>query len=95
MSTGVVGSSVSFAGPVTFTAVDGLGTLTVTASGAVDITTGNFSTSGPITASTELLAGTTGHLTFVGNENLASGAFTETITGQLCVGGSGRNLMVP
>jgi hypothetical protein len=91
--TGVSGTVVSFTGPIVFTALGNLGTFTVTALGTVDVSTGNFQSAGPVTASTGLLSGTTGHLVFVGNENLTTGAFTETITGQLCLGGTSRSIM--
>ena len=81
---GQVGSTVTFSGPITFTARFGLGTLTVSASGSVDVTTGVFAAAGPITAATGALRGTSGALTFRGTENLSTGSFTETVTGQLC-----------
>ena len=93
--TAMSGTSVSFSGPIVFTAVGNLGTFTVSAAGTVDTSTGHFEANGPITAPTGLLVGTTGQLVLVGNENLTSGAFTETVTGQLCVGGAGSNVMAP
>ena len=81
--TGQVGTVVSFAGTVTFTT--NKATLTVSVTGTLDIATGAFSSSGPVTASTGKLAGATGNLTLNGVENLSTGAFTETIDGQICV----------
>jgi hypothetical protein len=64
------------------------GTLTVSLAGTFNVATGVFNASGPITASTGKLAGSTGTLTLSGVENLATGAFTETITGTLCGAGA-------
>lgn len=85
-ATGISGTLVSFAGPIVFTSVGNLGTFTVSAAGSVDTSSGHFEVNGPITAPTGLFVGVTGQLTVVGNENLTSGAFTETVTGQVCVG---------
>jgi hypothetical protein len=93
--TGMTGTTVSFAGPIIFTAVGNLGTFTVAASGTVDTSTGHFEAGGQITAPTGLLVGTTGDLMLVGNENLMTLAFTETVTGQLCVRATGHNILVP
>jgi hypothetical protein len=93
--TGVDGDSLSFVGPIVFTAIGNLGAFTVSATGTVDASTGDFEANGPITAPTGLLAGTTGQLTLMGTESLTSGAFTETVTGQLCAGGAGSNIMAP
>jgi hypothetical protein len=60
------------------------GTLTVNLTGTLDVSTGAFNATGPITGGTGKLAGATGTLSFSGVENLATGAFTETITGTLC-----------
>jgi hypothetical protein len=84
--TGISGTLVSFAGPIVFTSVGNLGTFTVSAAGSVDTSSGHFEVNGPITAPTGLFVGVTGQLTVVGNENLTSGAFTETVTGQVCIG---------
>jgi hypothetical protein len=60
-------------------------TLTVGVSGAFDVSTGAFSASGPVTDTTGKLEGATGSLTLSGVQNLATGAFTETVTGSICV----------
>jgi len=65
------------------------GTLTATVSGTFNVLTGEFTASGPVSAGTGNLAGTTGILTFQGVEDLATGVFTETITGTLCKAGDG------
>jgi hypothetical protein len=86
--TGVTDSTVSFSGSVTFTAVAGLGTFVVGANGTVDTVTGAFESTGPITQAAGALAGLTGNLTFTGKENLATGAFTERVTGAVCASNS-------
>ena len=63
------------------------GTLSANVTGTFDVTSGAFNASGPVSAGTGNLAGTTGSLTFAGVENLATGVFTETITGTLCQAG--------
>ena len=60
-------------------------TLTVGVSGTFNVLTGAFSASGPVTDATGKLEGATGSLTLSGVENLATGAFTETVTGSICV----------
>jgi len=72
-------------GTVVFTTKNG--TLTANVAGTFDVTSGAFNASGPVSAGTGNLAGTTGSLTFAGVENLATGVFTETITGTLCQAG--------
>jgi hypothetical protein len=70
------------AGTVVFTTKHG--TLTLTAAGTFDVSTGAFMTSGPVSAGTGNLVGATGTLTLAGVQNLATGAFTETVTGTIC-----------
>ncbi|MBI1790166.1 MAG: hypothetical protein HYR60_21750 [Acidobacteria bacterium] len=74
---------VTFAGTVTFTTHNG--TLTVAITGALNVLTGDFSASGAVIGATGKLAGASGTLTFVGNENLLTGVFTEDIDGQILV----------
>ena len=81
--TGISGTVVSFVGTVVFTTNNG--TLTVTITGSIDVATGEFSATGDVTGATGKLAGATGTLTFVGVENLTTGAFTEDISGEICV----------
>jgi hypothetical protein len=71
------------AGTVTFTT--NKGTLTVAVAGTMDVSTGAFEASGDVTDATGKLTGATGSLSFVGVEDLATGAFTETVTGSICV----------
>jgi hypothetical protein len=73
------------AGNVVFTTKHG--TLTLNAAGTFNVATGAFKTSGAISGATGKLAGATGTLTLEGVQNLATGAFTETITGTICRGG--------
>jgi len=63
------------------------GTLTANVSGTFNVATGEFVASGPVSGGSGNLADTTGTLTFAGVENLATGVFTETITGTLCRAG--------
>jgi hypothetical protein len=82
--TGVVGTTASFIGPIVFTTIPG--TLTAQVAGTLNVATGAFSATSSSVTGTGLLARTSGTLTFNGNENLATGSFTETITGRLCGG---------
>jgi hypothetical protein len=75
----------TIAGTVVFTAKHG--TLTANVTGTFDVTSGAFNASGPVSAGTGNLAGTTGIFTFAGLEDLVTGVFTETITGTLCEAG--------
>jgi hypothetical protein len=69
-------------GTVTFTTRHGV--LVAAVRGTFDVTSGAFTASGPVSGGTGMLAGVTGILTLAGVENLATGAFTETITGTIC-----------
>jgi hypothetical protein len=69
-------------GTVTFTV--NKGTLTVSLAGSLDVVSGAFSTTGPVTGSTGKLAGASGALSFNGVEDFTTGAFTETVTGNIC-----------
>ena len=80
--TGAPTPDLPFAGAVTFTTKKG--TLTVGVTGVLDTTTGDFMTSQPVTAGTGRFAEATGHLMVTGNQD-ATGAFTETIDGRLCL----------
>jgi hypothetical protein len=81
--TGVSGTVASFTETVTFT--NQHGTLTVSVTGAIDVITGQFNASGPVTASTGKLSGATGQLSLSGVAHFATGIFTEDITGVICV----------
>jgi hypothetical protein len=75
--------ALDIAGTVKFTTKQA--TLTVYGAGKIDGSTGEFYASGPVIAATGKLEGATGTLTFQGVENLSTGSFVETITGQICV----------
>jgi len=77
----------TIAGTLVFTTKHG--TLDATLSGTLNVATGEFNASGPVSGGTGQLAGTTGNLTFHGFEDLSNGAFTETINGTLCQAGAG------
>lgn len=73
----------SIAGTVVFTT--NKGTLTVSLEGTFDLSTGEFSASGPVTGATGKLSGATGSLLFEGVEDLSDGSFVEDVTGEICV----------
>ncbi len=73
----------TIAGTVVFTTRKG--TATATVAGTFDVGTGDFLSSGPVTASTGRLAGMTGTLVLDGNEDLATMKFTEEVSGLVCV----------
>lgn len=80
--TGVSGTVASFAGTVTFTTKHG--TLTAAVDGTFNVATGEFSAIGPVSASTDKLAGATGSLELHGIQD-ATGSFVEDVTGEICV----------
>src|SRR5215207_4239442 len=65
--TGVSGSVATFVGTVEF--ATSKATLTVAVTGTLNLSSGAFSASGPVSAATGRLAGATGNLTFNGVEN--------------------------
>jgi hypothetical protein len=81
--TGQSGSTVSFVGPIVFTASPG--TLTAQVAGTLDLETGVFRSTSTSITGTGLLAPVSGRLTFRGTENLTDLTFTEAIRGRLCV----------
>jgi hypothetical protein len=81
--TGISGTVASFAGPITFTT--NRATLTATLVGTLDLASGAFSAASSGILGTGKLAGATGSLSFSGVENLATGAFTEVVSGSICV----------
>ena len=81
--TGVSGTVASFVETVTFT--NQHGTLTAVVTGAIDVITGQFNASGPVTAATGKLSGATGALSLSGVAHFATAIFTEDITGVVCV----------
>jgi hypothetical protein len=81
--TGFSGTVASFAGTITFTTNRAM--LTAHVAGTLDVATGAFSATTSGMSGSGKLAGATGSLVFNGVENLAAGAFTETIGGSICV----------
>ena len=83
--TGGTATGFTFAGPLTVTT--NRGTVTLDLTGTLDVTTGQFSASGPIVAATGKLSGATGSLTLSGVQDLTdpAGSFTETVSGSICV----------
>ena len=79
---GIDGTVASFTGPIIFTGLGG--TLTAQVTGTLDVATGAFTSTSTSLAGTGIFRRVTGDLTFTGTEDLATLAFTESITGQLC-----------
>jgi hypothetical protein len=73
----------TFVGTITLTSRHG--TVTAALSGTFDVAAGQFRASGPFTGGTGKFAGATGELMLEGLQNLATGAFTETLGGRLCL----------
>jgi hypothetical protein len=73
----------TFDGTITFTTKRG--TLTLGLVGTLDVSTGRFSATGLVTAGTGIFAGATGSLRLDGVQNLATGSFTETVRGTICL----------
>jgi hypothetical protein len=60
-------------------------TLTVTVTGTLELASGEFSASGPVTDATGKLVGATGSLSLDGVQDLTEGTFLEDVTGDVCV----------
>ena len=86
--TGSEGTTVFFEGPITFTGLGG--TLTAHVTGTLDAATGDFTSTSTSVTGTGTLRTVTGDLTLTGHEDLTTGAFTESITGDLCRPGGRR-----
>lgn len=80
--TGGDATTVTFTGPIVFTTR--IGALTAQVDGTFNTATGAFLSQSTSVRGTGGFTGVTGDLTFVGAENLQTGAFTERITGRLC-----------
>lgn len=78
------GSELTFTGPIVFVARHGGTTLMAQVHGSVNLRTGMFDATSTAISGTGVLAKVFGGLTFRGTEDLATGAFSETITGTLC-----------
>jgi hypothetical protein len=81
--TGSEGTTLFFEGPITFTGLGG--TLTANVTGTLDAATGDFTSTSTSVTGTRSLRAVTGDLTFSGHEDLVTGDFTESITGNLCL----------
>ena len=81
--TGFSGTVASFTGTIVFTVNNA--TLTAAVSGTLDVATGEFEAATSAVSGTGKLAGATGSLSFSGVEDLATGSFTEDVTGEICV----------
>jgi hypothetical protein len=81
--TGVSGTTASFAGPIVFTTP--IGTLTAQTVGTFDVVSGAFRSTSTSLTGTGLFRRVSGHVTLAGVQDLATGRFTETITGRLCL----------
>jgi hypothetical protein len=77
----------TFVGTITLTSRHG--TLTAALTGTFDVSAGVFRASGPFTGGTGKFAGASGLLTLDGAQDLATGAFTETVAGRLCLASGG------
>ncbi len=81
--TGLVFPDFFFTGTITFTTNNG--TLTASLTGSLNVVTGEFGATTTGMSGTGKLAGVTGQLTLSGVENLTTLAFTEDVTGEICV----------
>lgn len=81
--TGSDGTTVYFDGPITLTGLGG--TLTAEVTGTLEAATGDFTSTSTSLTGTGALSAVTGQVTLTGHEDLATGAFTESITGDLCL----------
>ena len=79
------GTQLAFSGPIVFTPSASTATLTANVQGGVDLSTGTFTATSTSVSGSGLLAPITGRVTIRGSEDLASGAFTESNGGRLCV----------
>jgi hypothetical protein len=79
---GFSGTVASFEGTIVFTLNNA--TLTAQVSGTLDVTTGEFNATTSSISGTGKLAGATGRLSLNGIEDLATGSFTEDVTGEVC-----------
>lgn len=78
------GSTLPFTGPIAFSTELRGSTLIADVRGSVDLSTGEFTAASTRLTGTGVVAGVSGQLRIRGLENLATGAFRETITGRLC-----------
>jgi hypothetical protein len=81
--TSVVGTVASFNGVVLFDLKNGA--LALSVSGTFDVASGQFSATSTAMTGFGKFRGADGTLTLSGLQDLATGAFTETITGEVCL----------
>ena len=81
--TGLIFPDFFFSGSITFATNNG--TLTASLNGSLNVVTGEFAATTTGMSGTGQLAGVTGKLTLRGVEDLSTLAFTEDVTGQICV----------
>lgn len=60
------------------------GKLTVDTEGSMDVSDGTFESKGPVKSGTKRFKGATGTIKFVGEADIASGDFTDKVTGRIC-----------
>lgn len=72
-----------FTGSIVFTTHRG--TLTSTLTGTLDVATGAFLATGPVSSGTGRFTGATGSLSAAGTQDLVTGTFTEVVTGTVCL----------
>jgi hypothetical protein len=82
--TGETPTGIAFDGELTFTTRRG--TLTLDLAGTLDVSTGEFASSGPVRSGTERFAGAVGTVALDGVQDLTDpvGSFTERVTGEVC-----------
>ncbi len=82
--TGPTPTGIAFDGELTFSTRRG--TLTLDLAGTLDLTTGEFASSGPVRSGTGRFAGAVGTISLDGVQDLTdpAGSFTETVTGEVC-----------
>lgn len=82
--TGPTPTGIAYEGELTFSARRG--TLTLDLTGTLDLSTGAFTTSGPVSAGTEGFVSAVGTISIDGHQDLSdpAGSFTETIDGEVC-----------
>jgi hypothetical protein len=82
--TGPTPNGFAFAGELTFTTRRG--TLTLDLAGTLDVSNGEFTSTGPVRSGTDRFAGAAGTIMLDGVQDLAdpAGSFTELVTGEVC-----------
>ncbi|MGI9594879.1 MAG: hypothetical protein ACR2QK_01890, partial [Acidimicrobiales bacterium] len=83
--TGATATGITFGGELTFTTRQG--TLTLDLTGSLDLSTGEFASTGPVRSGTGRFDGAVGSISLDGLQDLAdpAGGFTEHVVGEVCV----------